>query len=126
MDGHARRLVLALGLLVLAAAVWIAMRPDPSAASPPALEGDLFVDELEPAPLDRARLPDVPAPDAGIEELWLYGERFLGWTPRDQVELETYDPEDLREWIRQDRSFYLWGDHGDWGSYGYVDDLGYE
>ena len=45
-----------------------------------------------------------PGPDAGPEELWLYGERFLGWVPREDVDLAQYGDADLRRFIREDLS----------------------
>jgi hypothetical protein len=52
------------------------------------------------------RSPELPDVAAGKEELWRYGERYLGWETLDDVDLDEYSPEDLHTWLEQDRELY--------------------
>jgi hypothetical protein len=103
--------------LSVAAVTFVWLRSAPESRSEPELAQPdprirRLLRELQPAPpLERApgppvRSPELPDVAAGKEELWRYGERYLGWETLDDVDLDEYSPEDLHTWLEQDRELY--------------------
>ncbi len=68
----------------------------------------------------RVRTPTAPAEEADAETLWSFGEEFLGWAPRADVDLSQHSSEELRAWIEQDLRIDAFHDR-----LGYADQIGY-
>ena len=107
------------GFGLLVTYFWVASQPVEEELGT-VVRQELIVEDLEPAPGGPATLPAPPGPDAGPEELWLYGERFLGWVPREDVDLAQYGDADLRRFIREDLS--IRGLYDGAGYLGYADE----